>query len=369
MPSRELVRGQGVYLYDDEGTRYLDLLAGIATASLGHAHPAYVAALADQAATLSHVSNLFTSPTQIALAERLTSLLGHDARVFLANSGTEANEAAFKVTRRTGRTRIIAAENSFHGRTMGSLAITHKFAYREPFEPLPGDVTFVPFGDADALASAVDDTVAAVVLEPMQGEAGVIVPPQGYLVAAREITARHGALLWLDEVQTGIGRSGAWFDHQREGIVPDLVTVAKGLGNGFPVAACLATGPTADLIQPGMHGSTFGGNPLASRAALTVLGILEPLLPQINAVGDKLAADLTGLPGVVAVHGRGLLRGVELERPIGSAIVAAGLAAGFILNAARPDRIRLAPPLIATSDDLAPFVEAWPDLYERASRA
>ncbi len=369
LPSRELVRGQGVHLYDDEGTRYLDLLAGIATASLGHAHPAYVAALADQAATLSHVSNLFSSPTQIALAERLTGLLGHDARVFLANSGSEANEAAFKVTRRTGRTRIIAAENSFHGRTMGSLSITHKAAYREPFEPLPGEVTFVPYGDADALAAAVDDTVAAVVLEPMQGEAGVIVPPLGYLVAAREITARHGALLWLDEVQTGIGRSGAWFDHQREGIVPDLVTVAKGLGNGFPVAACLATGPTADLIQPGMHGSTFGGNPLASRAALTVLGILEPLLPQINTVGDKLAADLTGLPGVVAVHGRGLLRGIELEQPIGAAIVAAGLAAGFILNAARADRIRLAPPLIATSDDLAPFVEAWPDLYERASRA
>lgn len=369
MPSRELVRGEGVYLYDDQGTRYLDLLAGIATASLGHAHPAYVAALADQAATLSHVSNLFTSPNQIALAERLSALLGHDAKVFLANSGTEANEAAFKVTRRTGRTRIIAAENSFHGRTMGALAITHKAAYREPFEPLPGDVTFVPFGDVEALTAAVDDTVAAVVLEPVQGEAGVIVPPDGYLAAAREITSRHGALLWLDEVQTGIGRSGAWFDHQREGIVPDLVTVAKGLGNGFPIGACLATGATADLIQPGMHGSTFGGNPLASRAALTVLGILEPLLPQINAVGDQLAADLTGLPGVVAVHGRGLLRGVQLEKPVGAAMVAAGLEAGFILNAARPDRIRLAPPLIITSDDLVPFVAVWPALYSRALAA
>jgi acetylornithine aminotransferase len=208
-----------------------------------------------------------------------------------------------------------------------------------------------------------------VVLEPVQGEAGVIVPADGYLAAAREITSRHGALLWLDEVQTGIGRSGAWFDHQREGIVPDLVTVAKGLGNGFPIGACLATGATADLIQPGMHGSTFGGNPLASRAALTVLGILEPLLPQINAVGDQLAADLTGLPGVVAVHGRGLLRGVQLEKPVGAAMVAAGLEAGFILNAARPDRIRLAPPLIITSDDLVPFVAVWPALYSRALAA
>ena len=369
LPARELVRGEGVHVYDDEGRRYLDLLAGIATASLGHAHPAYVAALADQAATLSHISNLFTSPNQIALAEKLSALLGHDTKVFLANSGTEANEAAFKITRRTGRTRIIAAENSFHGRTMGALAITHKAAYREPFEPLPGEVTFVPYGDAEALAAAVDETVAAVVLEPMQGEAGVVVPPDGYLAAARDITSAHGALLWLDEVQTGIGRSGRWFDHQREGVVPDLVTVAKGLGNGFPVAACLATGTTADLIQPGMHGTTFGGSPLASRAALTVLGILEPLLPQINAVGDRLAADLTGLPGVVAVHGRGLLRGVQLEQPVGPAMVAAGLEAGFILNAARPDRIRIAPPLIVTSDDLVPFVEAWPGLYERALAA
>jgi acetylornithine aminotransferase len=252
---------------------------------------------------------------------------------------------------------------------MGALAITYKAAYREPFEPLPGDVTFVPYGDAAALAEVVDDTVAAVVLEPMQGEAGVIVPPDGYLAAAREITSRHGALLWLDEVQTGIGRSGRWFDHQREGIVPDLVTVAKGLGNGFPIGACLATGATADLIQPGMHGSTFGGNPLAARAALTVLGILEPLLPQINAVGDKLAADLTGLPGVVEVHGRGLLRGVQLDRMVAPAFAAAALEAGFIVNPARPDRIRLAPPLIITSDDLVPFVAAWPGLYERALAA
>ena len=369
MPLRELVRGEGVHLYDDEGTQYLDLLAGIATASLGHAHPAYVAALADQAATLSHVSNFFTSPNQIALAEKLSSLLGHDAKVFLANSGTEANEAAYKVTRRTGRTRIIAAEHSFHGRTMGALSVTYKAAYREPFAPFPGDVTFVPYGDADALASVVDDTVAAVVLEPMQGEAGVIVPPDGYLVAAREITTRHGALLWLDEVQTGIGRSGRWFDHQREGITPDLVTVAKGLANGFPIGACLATGATADLIQPGMHGSTFGGNPLASRAALTVLGVLETLMTQINEVGDALAADLRGLPGIVEVHGRGLLRGVQLERPVAPAFAAAALESGFIVNPARPDRIRIAPPLIITSDDLAPFVAAWPELYERALAA
>ncbi len=365
-PAREFVRGEGVWLVDDEGKRYLDLLGGIATNSLGHAHPRFVQAISEQVATVSHVSNLFTSVNQIALGARLTELLGHEARVFLCNSGTEANEAAFKLTRRTGRTRLVAAENGFHGRTMGALTVTHKPAYREPFAPLAGEVTFVPYGDQAALAAAVDDTVAAVVLEPIQGEAGVIVPPEGYLRAAREITASAGALLWLDEVQTGIGRTGAWFDHSREQVVPDLVTVAKGLGNGFPVGACLATGGTADLFQPGMHGTTFGGNPLAARAALTVLEELEVLLPQVVAVGDWLAQALSSMAGVERVDGRGLLRGVQLSEPVGPALVAAALDAGFVLNAPRPDRLRIAPPLVISRTDLEEFIEAWPGLVQAA---
>lgn len=365
-PAREFVRGEGVWLVDDEGKRYLDLLGGIATNSLGHAHPRFVQAISEQVATVSHVSNLFTSVNQIALGARLTELLGHEARVFLCNSGTEANEAAFKLTRRTGRTRLVAAENGFHGRTMGALTVTHKPAYREPFTPLAGEVTFVPYGDHAALAAAVDDTVAAVVLEPIQGEAGVIVPPEGYLRAAREITASAGALLWLDEVQTGIGRTGAWFDHSREQVVPDLVTVAKGLGNGFPVGACLATGGTADLFQPGMHGTTFGGNPLAARAALTVLEELEVLLPQVVAVGDWLAQALSSMAGVERVDGRGLLRGVQLSEPVGPALVAAALDAGFVLNAPRPDRLRIAPPLVISRTDLEEFIEAWPGLVQAA---
>lgn len=367
-PPREFVRGEGVWLTDRDGRRYLDLLGGIATNALGHAHPHFVAAISEQVATVSHVSNLFTSAQQIALGSRLAGLLGHQTRVFLCNSGAEANEAAFKLTRRTGRSRIVAAEDGFHGRTMGALTVTHKPAYREPFAPLAGEVTFVPYGDATALAAAVDESVAAVVLEPIQGEAGVVVPPAGYLAAARQITTDVGALLWLDEVQTGVGRTGAWFDHSREQLVPDLVTLAKGLGNGFPIGACLATGAAGELFQPGMHGTTFGGNPLAARAALTVLDLLEPLLPQIVRTGDWLAQALTGLPAVAAVHGRGLLRGVELSEPIGPALVAVALEAGFVLNAPRPSRIRIAPPLIITPADLEPFVRAWPGLVQAARR-
>ena len=367
-PPREFVRGEGVWLTDRHGRRYLDLLGGIATNALGHAHPHFVAAISEQVATVSHVSNLFTSAQQIALGSRLAGLLGHQTRVFLCNSGTEANEAAFKLTRRTGRSRIVAAEDGFHGRTMGALTVTHKPAYREPFAPLAGEVTFVPYGDATALAAAVDESVAAVVLEPIQGEAGVVVPPAGYLAAARQITTDVGALLWLDEVQTGVGRTGAWFDHSREQLVPDLVTLAKGLGNGFPIGACLATGTAGELFQPGMHGTTFGGNPLAARAALTVLDLLGPLLPQIVRPGAWLAQALTGLPAVAAVHGRGLLRGAEPSEPIGPALVAVALEAGFVLNAPRPSRIRIAPPLIITPADLEPFVRAWPGLVQAARR-
>ncbi len=366
-PKRQFVRGEGVYVYDEAGRRHLDLLGGIAVNCLGHAHPQFLTALADQIATVTHVSNFFATPTQIELAERLTGLLGHDARVFLTNSGTEANEAAFKLTRRTGRTRLVAMEGAFHGRTVGALTITHNPAYRQPFEPLAGEVVFVPFGDAEALAAAVDETVAAVVIEPIQGENGIVVPPKGYLAAARQITTDNGALLWLDEIQTGMGRTGDWFAHTREGIVPDIVTLAKSLGNGFPIGACLATGSAAALLGPGSHGSTFGGNPLAARAALTVIDLLEPLLPQVIETGDWLAAELAHVPGVDHVRGRGLLRGIVLEQPVGAAVFAAALDAGFVINSPRPSVLRLAPPLIITRDELSPFVDALGDLIVQAS--
>ncbi len=366
-PKREFVRGEGVYVYDDQGTRYLDLLGGIAVNCLGHGHPEFLAALTDQIATVTHVSNFFATPTQIELAERLTGLLGHDARVFLTNSGTEANEAAFKLTRRTGRTRIVAAEGAFHGRTIGALTITHNPAYRSPFEPLAGEVTFVPYGDEAALAAAVDETVAAVVLEPIQGENGIVVPPEGYLRAARRITAEAGALLWLDEIQTGMGRTGEWFAHTRDGIVPDVVTLAKSLGNGFPIGACIAVGEAATLLGPGSHGSTFGGNPLAARAALTVLDLVAPLLPHVVETGDWLAAELAAVPGVEQVRGRGLLRGIVLAEPVAPAVFAAALDAGFVINAPRPNVLRLAPPLVITRDELTPFVAALPDLVAQAT--
>src|SRR4029450_2443738 len=261
-PKRVFVRGEACYLWDADGRRYLDLLSGLAVNALGHAHPTVLSAVTGQIATLGHVSNFFTTPGQVALAERLTSMTGADeARVFFTNSGTEANEAAFKITRMTGRSKIISTEGAFHGRSLRALALTHNEKYRIPFEPLPGEVIFVPYGDAEALASAVDQTVAAVVLEPIQGENGVVVPPEGYLAKAREICDQHGALLWMDEVQTGIGRCASWLVHVDQGITADIVTVAKGLGNGFPVGACIATGPASRLLGPGSHGSTFCGHP------------------------------------------------------------------------------------------------------------
>ncbi|HEY9468486.1 MAG TPA: aminotransferase class III-fold pyridoxal phosphate-dependent enzyme, partial [Propionibacteriaceae bacterium] len=264
MPKRVFVRGEGCYLWDAEGRRYLDLLSGLAVNALGHAHPTVLSAVTGQIATLGHVSNFFATPPQVALAERLSSMTGaKEARVFFTNSGTEANEAAFKITRMTGRSTIISTEGAFHGRSMGALALTHNPKYRLPFEPLPGEVIFVPYGDPEALASVVDETVAAVVLEPIQGENGVVLPPAGYLTKARQICDQHGALLWMDEVQTGMGRCGSWLVHTDEGVTADIVTVAKGLGNGFPVGACIATGQASRLLGPGSHGSTFGGNPVA----------------------------------------------------------------------------------------------------------
>jgi acetylornithine/N-succinyldiaminopimelate aminotransferase len=374
-PKLVLTRGEGAHVWDADGKEYVDLLGGIAVNALGHGHPALVEAVTAQLRTLGHISNFFTSAPQVELAEQLLELLGVGAgngKVFFTNSGTEANEAAFKLTRRTGRTHVVVAEGSFHGRTMGALALTSKAAYRTPFEPLPGEVTFVPYGDADALAEAVTDQTAAVVLEPMQGEAGVVVPPPGYLAAARRITRERGALLWLDEIQTGMGRTGRWFAHQADAELvdgpPDLVTVAKGLAGGFPIGACIALGDAADLLQPGNHGTTFGGNPVACAAALAVIGTIEQdhLLERVTVLGQKIRDGLVADPRVVEVRGEGLLIGLDLSAPRAAEVAAAALDAGFIVNNPTPERIRLAPPLVLTDEDANAFLAAWPGILDVA---
>ncbi len=366
-PKLVLTRGEGARVWDAEGKEYLDLLGGIAVNALGHAHPALVSAVTDQLQTLGHVSNFFATEPQVALAERLLALLGAEGRVFFANSGAEANEAAFKLTRRTGRTHVVAATGGFHGRTMGALALTSKEAYREPFEPLPGGVTFVPYGDADALAEAVTDETAAVVLEPIQGEAGVVIPPEGYLRAAREITSAHGALLWFDEVQTGMGRTGTWFAHSASGVTPDVVTLAKGLAGGIPVGACIAVGECGQLLQPGNHGTTFGGNPVAAAAALAVIDTIEKegLLDHVQQVGAALAEGLKDAR-VTEIRQVGLLVGLDLAAPVAAKATAAALERGFIINDCAPDRIRLAPPLVLTEEQAASFVAAWPEILDVA---
>ncbi len=378
-PSRVLVRGEGAHVWDAESNRYLDLLGGLAVNSLGHAHPFLVSAVTAQLATLGHVSNLFAHPLQIALAERLLELAQapEGSAVFFCNSGGEANEAAFKLTRRTGRTRIVAATGAFHGRTMGSLALTHKAAYREPFQPLPPEVVHVPWGDAEALAAAVDDTTAAVFLEPIQGEAGVRPAPAGYLATARRVTRAHGALLIFDEVQTGVARTGAWFAHQLpalnggEDIRPDAMTVAKGLGGGIPIGAMIAFGPeNARRLSAGQHATTFGGNPIAAAAGLATLHVIERdgLRENVAAVGDRIAEGVAGHALVAGVRGHGLLRAIELTQPVSAAVTANLLEAGFIVNAVAPDAIRLAPPLILTADQADTFIAALPAALDLAAQ-
>jgi acetylornithine/N-succinyldiaminopimelate aminotransferase len=367
-PRMVLTKGEGPYVWDAEGTRYLDLLGGIAVNALGHAHPALVNAVTQQLGTLGHVSNFFATQPQVSLAERLLSLLGlpeGGGKVFFTNSGTEANEAAFKLTRRTGRTHLVAMEGSFHGRTVGALALTSKQAYREPFEPLPGHVTFVPYGDAAALAAAVTDETAAVVVEPIQGEAGVVIPPEGFLARAREITSEHGALLWLDEVQTGMGRVGHWFAHATSGVQPDVVTLAKGLAGGVPIGAMVAVGESGTLLGPGNHGTTFGGNPVAAAAALAVIETIEKdgLLDNATKVGEVLRDGLAH-EHVTDIRGRGLLIGLDLDAEVAPKVVDAAQAHGVILNATGPQRIRLAPPLVLTAEQAAEFLAKWPAILE-----
>nr|WP_235010652.1 acetylornithine transaminase [Arthrobacter sp. SLBN-112] len=379
-PQRVLVRGAGCLVWDADGKEYLDLLGGIAVNALGHAHPFVTSVIASQLATLGHVSNFFTSPTQVALAEKLLELAHAPAgsKVFFSNSGTEANEAAFKLARRntgTGevkRTKIIALEGAFHGRTMGALALTAKEAYRAPFEPLPGGVVHIPFGDVEALKAAVDETVAAVFLEPIQGEAGVRPLPPGYLKAAREATSKVGALLILDEVQTGIGRTGKWLASEDAGIVPDAITLAKGLGGGFPIGALITVGgQTSSLLSAGQHGTTFGGNPVATAAALATLHALESqnVLANATAVGEHLRSALAAIPGVTEVRGEGLLIGFDLDADVAPAVVQAGLDAGFIINSPGPRTIRLAPPLILTTAQADTFLAAFPAILQTAKDA
>src|SRR3954469_976452 len=374
-PPLALASGDGAVVTDVDGKSYVDLLGGIAVNVLGHRHPAIIEAVTRQLNTLGHTSNLYATEPGIELAEALVAHLGGDvrARVFFANSGTEANEVAFKIPRLTGRTKLVAAELAFHGRTMGSLALTGQPSKQAPFEPLPGDVTHVPYGDVQALAAAVSDRTAAVFLEPIMGEGGVVTPPPGYLAAARKITAERGALLVLDEVQTGVGRTGTFYAHQHDGITPDIVTLAKGLGGGLPIGACLAIGPTAELLTPGLHGSTFGGNPVCTAAALAVLRVLadDDLIGRADVLGKTISAGIEALghPLVDHVRGRGLLQGVVLASEAAKPVETAARDAGFLVNAAAPDVIRLAPPLIITEGQIDDFLAALPGVLDNGGQS
>lgn len=374
-PERTLVRGEGVQVWDADGVRYLDLLGGIAVNALGHAHPAVLAAVTEQIGVLGHTSNLYGNAPSIELAEALLDRAGvaGGGKVVFCNSGAEANETAFKLTRLTGRGKVVACEGAFHGRTMGSLALTGQPGKREPFEPVTPGVTHVPFGDVAALESIVDTDTAAVFLEPVLGEAGVVPAPDGYLAAAREITQRHGSLLVLDEVQTGIGRLGSWFGYQRAGIVPDVITLAKGLGGGLPLGAVIGVGAAGELFRPGQHGTTFGGNPVCAAAGLAVLGTIdsERLLEHTTLVGKELAAAVTatGHPMVETVRGAGLLLGVGLRAPIAKQVVAAAASAGYLVNAVSADTVRLAPPLVLDHGHVREFVAALPGVLDAAEAA
>jgi acetylornithine/N-succinyldiaminopimelate aminotransferase len=363
-PQVVLVSGHGARVRDADGREYLDLVAGIAVNVLGHAHPAVVEAVSRQVSTLGHISNLAVSTPAVELAERLLALLGRDGRVFFCNSGAEANEAAVKLSRRTGRVRLVTAEGSFHGRTTGALAITGQPAKRAPFLPLLPEVSFVPYGDAAALAAAVDETTAAVVLEPVLGEGGVRPAPPGYLLAAQRTASAVGALSVIDEVQTGIGRTGHWFAHQADGLTPDVVTLAKGLGGGLPIGACVALGPAADLLRPGQHGSTFGGNPVTCAAALAVLNTVsaEGLVDRAAVLGAALTEGIVGLrhPLVATVRGAGLLLGLVLAGPVARELEGALREQGVLVNAVAEDVLRLAPPLVLEDADVALFLDVLP---------
>ena len=374
VPPLAISRGQGCRVRDADGREYLDLIAGIAVSSLGHAHPAIVEAVSRQVAEVAHTSNLYLHEREIELAERILALLNADGRVFFANSGAEANEAAIKLVRRIAgpaRPVIVAAERSFHGRTMGSLALTGKESIRAPFGPFGLTVRFVPYGDADALRTAVGPDVAAVFLEPGLGESGVVPAPEGYLLAARQACDETGALLVLDEIQSGIGRTGAWFAHQAAGVRPDVLTLAKGLGGGLPIGMCVGLGAAGDGFARGDHGSTFGGNPVACAAALAVLDTIERdgLLAHVTVVGEHLASGLNQIshPLLAGVRGVGLWRAIVLTAEVAPDVEAAARRAGFLVNAVQPDAIRLAPPLILSAGQADEFIAALPGILDEVT--
>jgi acetylornithine aminotransferase len=369
-PPVALESGSGAVVRDVDGREYTDLLGGIATTILGHAHPKVVEAITRQAATLGHVSNFAMHEPGVALAERLLELAGRPGRVFFCNSGAEANEAAFKIGRLTGRPEVVTAEGSFHGRTMGALALTGQPAKAAPFAPLPGGVQHVPYGDVDALTAVVGGQTAMVLLEPMLGEGGVLPAPAGYLAAAAAAASGAGALLALDEVQTGMGRTGHWFAHQADGLQPDVITLAKALGGGLPIGAVLAFGEAAELLTAGSHGSTFGGNPIAAAAALAVLDTIreEGLLERAKEIEHRFAAGIEGLghAGIDGVRGRGALLGVVLTADVAAGLEAQLRAAGYLTNAVAPGVLRLAPPLVLTDAQVDAFVAALPAALDAA---
>lgn len=368
-PSRTFVSGKGCVLRDDQGKAYLDFLAGIATNVLGHGHPAVVKAVTKQVSTLAHVSNFFAHPQGLRLASRLQEMTGDSqSRVFFCNSGAEANEAALKISRRTGRSRIVATQGSFHGRTMGALSMTGQPSKREPFAPLLKGITHVPYGDLSAMSRAVSKKTAMIIVEPIMGEAGVITPEDGYLAGLREICDRVGALLVFDCVQTGIGRTGQWFGFEHEKVQPDVVTLAKGLGGGLPLGATIAYGRAAELLQPGDHGTTFGGNPIACAAANAVLDVIESknLMKSARVFEKKIKKSLSAVPGVSEVRGRGMLIGIELRTPIAKKVAASMLEAGVIVNAANDQTIRIAPPLIVTTPQIEKFISIFKKVMKEA---
>jgi acetylornithine/N-succinyldiaminopimelate aminotransferase len=369
-PPIALARGAGATVWDVDGAEYTDLIGGIATTILGHAHPKVVEAITAQAQTLGHVSNLAMHEPGLVLAERLLDLAGRPGRVFFCNSGAEANEAAFKISRLTGRLEVVATLGSFHGRTMGSLALTGQPSKAAAFAPLPGGVQHVPYGDVDALQAAVGEQTAMVLLEPMLGEGGVLPAPSGYLAAAAAAAGEAGALFALDEVQTGLGRTGHWFAHHADGLQPDLITLAKALGGGLPMGATLAFGEAADLMTAGSHGSTFGGNPIAAAAALAVLDTIrdEGLLERAKELEQRFTAGIEelGHAGVSGVRGRGALLGVVLTAPVAGELETRLRAAGYLTNAVAPDVLRLAPPLVLSDAQVDAFVAALPAALDAA---